>query len=137
MKNEVPPCRLKSRKPYNMEAQERLCGIPGDRSERCMDCGNVEAGVGSIRTHSSTPPRIKPRRRCQGRRSEPKTLDESKQTANRGRSVGLQSIHEEEDDWRTVQHVSVAIQNRQLTTSSIAAHYIDYHPKLASSMLGH
>ena len=38
--------------------------------------------------------------------------------------------------WRTVQHVSVASQNRQLLTSSTAAHYIDHHPKLASSKLG-
>ena len=67
--------------------------IPEDRGEGCMDCGNVEAGVGSIRTHPSTSPRIGPRRRRQGRRSEPKTLDDSKQTANWGRSV--QSIHEE------------------------------------------
>ena len=40
-------------------------------------------------------------------------------------------------DWRTVQHVGVGSQNRQLTTSSTAAHYIDHHPKLASSKLGH
>ena len=39
--------------------------------------------------------------------------------------------------WRTVQHVSVVSQNRQLTISSTAAHYIDHHPKLASSKLGH
>ena len=58
-----------------------------------LTCGNVEAGVGSIRTHPSTSPRIGPRRRRQGRRSESKTLDDSKQTANWGRSV--QSIHEE------------------------------------------
>ena len=36
---------------------------------------------------------IGPRRGCQGRRPEPKTMDDSKQTANWGRSV--QSIHEE------------------------------------------
>ena len=58
-----------------------------------MDCGNVEAGVGSIRTHPSSPPRIGPRRRRQVRISEPKTLDDSKQTANWGRSE--QSIHED------------------------------------------
>ena len=58
-----------------------------------MGSGNVEAGVGSIRTHPSTSPRIGPMRRRQGRRSESKTLDDSKQTANWGRSV--QSIHEE------------------------------------------
>ena len=56
---------------------------------------SVEAGVGSIRTHPrpSTSPRIGPRRMRQERRSEPKTLDDSKQTANWGQSV--QSIHEE------------------------------------------
>ena len=32
-KNEVPPCRLKSRQPYNREAQEMLCAIPEDRSK--------------------------------------------------------------------------------------------------------
>ena len=32
-----------------------------------------------------------------------------------------------------MQDVSVASQNRQLTTSSTAAHYIDHHPRLASS----
>ena len=32
-KNEVPPCRLKSRKPYNKEAQEMLSVIPKDRSK--------------------------------------------------------------------------------------------------------
>ena len=31
-KNDVPPCRLKSRKPYNKEAQEMLSVIPEDRS---------------------------------------------------------------------------------------------------------
>ena len=59
----------------------------------CMDCGKMEAGVGSIRSHPSTSPRIGPRRRRQGRISEPKTMDDSKQTANRGRSV--QRINEE------------------------------------------
>ena len=34
-KNEVPPSRLKSRKPYNKEAQEMLCVIPEDRSKDC------------------------------------------------------------------------------------------------------
>ena len=34
------------------------------------------------------------------------------------------------------QHVSVASQNRRLITSSTADHYIDHHPKLASSKLG-
>ncbi len=38
-------------------------------------------------------------------------------------------------DWRTVQHVSVASQNRRLITSSTADHYIDHYPKLASSQL--
>ena len=32
-KNELPPCRLKSRKPYNKEAQEMLSVIPEDRSK--------------------------------------------------------------------------------------------------------
>ena len=61
--------------------------------ERCVDCGNVEAGVGSIRTHPRTPLCIGPRRGRQGRRPELKTMDDSKPTANWDRSV--QSIHEE------------------------------------------
>ena len=32
-KNEVPPCRLKSRKPYNKETHEMLSVIPEDRSK--------------------------------------------------------------------------------------------------------
>ncbi len=32
-KNEVPPCRLKSRQPYNREAQAVLCVIREDRSK--------------------------------------------------------------------------------------------------------
>ena len=32
-KNEVPPCRLKSRKPCNKKAQEMLSVIPEDRSK--------------------------------------------------------------------------------------------------------
>ena len=63
----------------------------------------------------------------QRRRSEQKTLDDSKQTANWGRS--LQIIHEE-----VGLTDSAASQNRRLLTSSTAAHYIDHHPKLASSM---
>ena len=92
-KHEVPPCRLKSRKPYNKEAQEMLTVIPEDRSKDACIAGNVEPGVGNIRTHPGTPSRIGPSRRRQGRRAEPKTLDDSTQTANWGRSV--QSIHEE------------------------------------------
>ena len=61
--------------------------------EGFMDCGNVEAGVGSIRTHPSTPLRTGPWRRRQGRRTESKTLDYPKQTENWGRSV--QSIDED------------------------------------------
>ena len=97
----------------------------------------MEAGVGSIRAHPSTSPRIGPRRKRQGRISEPKTLDDSKQTANWGRSV--QSIYEEVGTGcpphshavLSIRHVSVASQNRQLTTSSTDAHYIDHHPKMA------
>ena len=61
--------------------------------EGSMDCGNVEPGVGKHPVPPYTPPRVGPVRRRQGRRSEPKTRDDSKQTDNWGRS--LQSIHEE------------------------------------------
>ena len=43
--------------------------------------------------HPSTSPRIGPRRRRQSRRTESKTLDGPKQTANWGRSI--KSFHEE------------------------------------------
>ena len=92
-KNEVPPCRPKSRKPYNKEAQEMLSVIPEDRSKDEWIAATWKPGVGSIRTHPSTPPRTGPWRRRQGRRTESKTLDDPKQTANWGRSV--QSIDEE------------------------------------------
>ena len=46
-----------------------------------------------LASDESTLPRIGARRRRQGRRSESKTLDDSKQTANWGRPV--KSIHEE------------------------------------------
>ena len=52
-------------------------------------------------------------------------------TANWARSV--QSIHEEVGAGGQFSMLSVASQNRQLITSSITAHYIDHHPKLASS----
>ena len=48
--------------------------------EGCMESGSVEIGLGSIRTHPSTSPRIGLRRRHQGRRYESKTLNDSKQT---------------------------------------------------------
>ena len=40
-------------------------------------------------------------------------------------------------DWQTAQNVSVASQNRRLLASSTSAHYIDHHPKLASSKWNH
>ena len=39
--------------------------------------------------HPSTPPRIGPRRRHQGRISEWKTMDDSKQTTNWGQSLQI------------------------------------------------
>ena len=63
------------------------CYVSSLRTVRRMDCGSVEAGVGSTRTHLSTPPRIGPKSRYQGERSESKTLDDSEQTANWGRLV--------------------------------------------------
>ena len=155
-----------------------------DDQTKVDDCSSLKAGVGSIRTHPSTSPCIWTRRRRQRRSSVSKTLNDSEQTTNWGRS--LQIIHGEvvtggqcsmwvwrartdswshhqcqlpatrawntddselgsvatdhpwrSGDWRTVQHVSVASQNRQLITSSTAVHYIDHPPKLASSKLGH
>ena len=64
------------------------CHIGNRNPKSSVFCIQMEAGVGSMRTHPSTSPRIGPRRRCQGRRPESKTLDDSKQTANWSRSVG-------------------------------------------------
>ena len=69
-----------------------LSVIPEDRSKDACIAATWKQEWAS-RTHPSTPPRIGPKRGRQGRRSEPKTLDDSKQTANWARSV--QSIHEE------------------------------------------
>ena len=118
-KNEVPPCRVKSRKPYNKDAQDILSGIPEDRLRRM---------------HGS---------RKRGSRSGEKREDLSRKhwtTLNILRTgVGRYSTEHpwRSGDWRTVHHVSVASQNRHLTTSSTAAHCIDHHPKLPSSKLGH
>ena len=106
-----------------------LSVIPEDRSKDAWIVAKLDAGVGSIRTHPSIPPRIGPRRRRQGRRSDPKTLDVSKQTANWGRSVGPYKASMKK--WGLAD--SECEQNRQLTTSSTAAQYIDHHPNLASS----
>ena len=59
-------------------------------------------------------------------------------TLNRLRTgVGRYKASMKKWDWWIVRHVSVASQNRQLTTSPTAAYYIDHHPKRASSKLGH
>ena len=66
----------------SLRTDRRMHGLPqpGNRSGKHPD-------------HPSTSPRIGPMIRRQGRRSESKTLGDSKQTANCGRPV--QSIHEE------------------------------------------
>ena len=92
-KNEVPPCRLKSRKPYNKEAQEMLSVIPEGRSKDAWIAATWKQAweaSGPTRVHRHLPG---PWRRRQGRRTESKTLDDPKQIANWGRSV--QSIDEE------------------------------------------
>ena len=66
-----------------------LSVIPEDRSKDAWI-----AATWKQKWEASGPTRVhRHRRRRQGRRSEPKTLDASKPTANWGRSV--QSIHEE------------------------------------------
>ena len=76
-----------------------------------MDCGSVEAGVGNIRTHPSTSPRIGPRRRGEDMsRKHWTTLNRLRTGASRYRAKwGLADSA----------HVSVASQNRRLLTSSI------------------
>ena len=53
-------CRLKSRQPYNREAQETVCVITEDRSNDAWIAEAWEAGVGSIRTDPGTSPLIEP-----------------------------------------------------------------------------
>ena len=92
-KNEVPPCRLKSRKPYNKEAQEMLSVIPEDRSKDAWIAATWKQeweASGPTRVHRYV---SDPGEGRQWRRPEPKTNDDSKPTANWGWSV--QSIHEE------------------------------------------
>ena len=84
-------CRLKSRKPYNKEAQEVYAKC--HRMMHVLRQHGSRSGKHPDRTHPSTSPHIGPRRRRQARRFESNTLDDSKQTANWGRPV--QSIHEE------------------------------------------
>ena len=109
-KNEVTPCRLKSRKPYK-EAQEMV------------------SGVRSIRTHPSTSPHIGPGGRCQGGRSVLRTMDDSKQTANWGRSLKL--IYEEV---RSDRQCSMWVCEPEQTADHIIS-YVDHHPKLMPSKL--
>ena len=74
--NEVPSCRLKSRKPYNKEAQEMLSVIPDDRSKDAWIAAAWKQeweAAGPTRVHRH----VSDRRRCQGSRSESKTLDDS------------------------------------------------------------
>ena len=124
-KNEVPPCRLKSRKPYS-KAQEMLSVLPEDGSKDAWI-----AATWKQEWEASEPTRVHrhvsdPGKRRQGRRNESKTLDDSKQTANWGRSV--QSIYEElSGDWRTVQHLSVASQKAPSLALTRKAVKHDWH----------
>ena len=67
--NEVPPCKLKSRQPYNKEDEEMLSDISEDRSKDAW-IEHRGSRSGKHPDHPSRPPLIGPRRRCQGRRSE-------------------------------------------------------------------
>ena len=91
-----------------------------------MDCG-IPNAFGSTRVHRHISDPIEG---VGGGRSVQRTLDVSKQTTNWDRLW-------RGGDCQTVHHVSVASQNRRLITSSTAAHYIDDHPKMASSKFDH
>ena len=137
--NEVPPYRLKSRTYYNKEAQEMLSGIPGDRSKDAW-----LAATWKQEWEASGPTRIVHRQVSDtGEGVNGDELSRKHWTTLNWLRTGVGRYRAElprrSGDWRAVQHVSVASQNRQLTrgTSSTAAQYIDHHPKLASSKLGH
>ena len=55
--DKVPPCRLKSRKPYNKEAQAMPSVIPEDRSKDAWIAARGSRSGNCIRTHPSTSPR--------------------------------------------------------------------------------
>ena len=106
-KNEVPPCRLKFRKPYNKEAQVMLSVIPGDWSKDAWIAATWKqeweaSGPTRVHRHVSDPGA----RRRHGRTSEPKTLDDSKQPANWGQSVQFKQPWRS-GDWRRVRHMWV------------------------------
>ena len=134
-KNEVPPYRLKSRKPYNKEAQEILSVIPEDRSK-----GEWIAETLKQEWEASGPTRVHRYVSDPGEGVKGEDLSRKQWTTlNRLRNgVGrYKASMKKSGDWRTVRHVSVASQNRHLTTSSTATHYTDHRQKLASSKLGH
>ena len=92
-KNGVPPCRLKSRKPYNKEAHDMLSVIHEDRSKDAWIAATWKQeweAPGPTRVHRYV---SDPGTGVKGEELSRKTMDESKPTANWGRSV--QSIHEE------------------------------------------
>ena len=90
-KNEVPPCRLKSRQPYKREVQEMLSVILEDRSKDSWIAAAWKQewgtyGPSRVRRHVSDP--------GEGvKASDSNRMDVSKQTTNWGRSI--QIIHEE------------------------------------------
>ena len=128
-KNEVPLCRLKSRKRYSKSSQEILSVIPEDRLK--------DACIAATRKHeweASGPTRVH------------RHVSDSEESAN-GEDLRLKH-------WTTLSRLHTGVgrykaslkkwglagsaaceceQNRQLTTSSTAAQYIDYHPNMASS----
>ena len=63
-KNEVPPCRLKSRKPYNKEAQEMLSVIPEDRSKDAWIVATWKQ-----EWEASGPTRVLPHSKCESTRN--------------------------------------------------------------------
>ena len=102
----------------------RACCHPRGPVEGRMDCGRVEAGVGSIRTHQSRP--TSPHVSDPGEGVTGEDLSRKHWTTLTDCELGWVGTEHplRSEVWRTVQHVSVASQNTQLTTSSTAAHYI-------------
>ena len=132
--NEVPPCRLKSRKPYNKEAQEMLSVIPEDWSKDAWI-----AATWTQEWEASGPIRVHRHVSDPGEDVKGEYLSGKHWTTLNRLRTGVGRYKASMKKWGQADSAACecASQNRQLTTASTAAHYIDHHPKLAYSKLGH
>ena len=133
-KNEVPPRKLKSHKPSNKEAQEMRSAIPEDRSKNAWIAATWKqeweaSGPTRVHCHVSDP----------GEGVEGEDLSRKHWTTLNKLRTGVGRYKASMKTWGMADSAAFewASQNRQLTTSPTAAHYMDHHQKLASSKLGH